>query len=450
MTIGRAILVAAAGGLAWSGGADLHFPSMGGLMAPGAATLASRYDLGAVEGAEIVRTVTATGSVASTINVEVGAQLSGQIVKLAADFNDPVRKGQVLAEIEDSSFRAQVEQARAAFEGAGADVRVAEAKLARAMADEAQIVTQRSVLSARLDAARGAATIARREAERKSALLAKSVIAASDADDAASRAGMAAANEREAEANLAALAAQSQGAKADIARASAEADSARAAVRRAAAQLENASIDLQHTRIRSPIDGVVIGRGVEEGQTLASTLETRTLFVIAGDLRRMEIRARVDESDIAQVRIGEPVTFTVDAYPERRFAATVSQIRKDPMVIQNVVTYIVVLAAANDDYALLPGMTVVAKIETERAVASRTVPLAALRFHPRGPTSAAEPKGSVVWTLKDGAPTPVAVTIGNDDGERAAVTSGDLAPGEQVLTGEAPPGPAPVRPRGDG
>ena len=278
------------------------------------------------------------------------------------------------------------------------------------------------------------------------------MIASSEADDAASRSDAAQAAEREAEANLAAQKGQAEGVRADVARARAELDSARAAVHRYKAQLDSAFIDLERTRIRSPIDGVVTGRNVEEGQTLASTLETHTLFVIAGDLRRMEIRARVDESDISQVRHGQRVTFTVNSYPGRRFDATVRQIRKEPQVIQNVVTYVVVLAAANDDYALLPGMTVVAKIETERAVASLTVPLAALRYHPRAPIrlGAVGAKGPVVWTLRSGAPTPVAVTVGSEDDVRAAVTSTELKPGERVLTAEPPPGGAPRPPDGEG
>ncbi len=447
MSIGRVLMAALAGGAAWTGFPPAPFSTVSGLVRPAASE--SRYDVGAVEGAEIVRTVTATGSVASTINVEVGSQLSGQVVKINADFNDAVRKGEVLAELDDGALRVQVESARAALDGAEADLRVAEARRDRAKIDSSLVDVQRRALTARLDAARAAEQVARREAERKSALGQKGVIAVSDADDSGSRAQVASAATHEAEANLSTLDSQARAAGVDVVRTEAEVDVARAAVRRHAAELANAWINLEHTRIRSPIDGVVIGRNVEEGQTLASSLETRTLFVVAGDLRRMEIRARVDESDIAQVRAGQPVSFTVDSYPGRRFEARVSQIRKEPQIIQNVVTYIVVLAAPNEDYALLPGMTVVAKVETERAHAPLTVPLAALRFHPRTPTRA-EPQGSVIWTLKDGSPTPVAVTVGADDGARAAISSDDVRPGEPVLTGELPPGSALARRAGDG
>src|SRR5690606_16390260 len=130
-------------------------------------------------------------------------------------------------------------------------------------------------------------------------------------------------------------------------------------------QLQSALIDLERTRIKSPIDGVIVGRNVTEGQTLATSLEAKTLFIIAGDLRRMEIDARVDESDISKIKVEQSATFTVDSFPGRTFDAKVKQIRMAPQVLQNVVTYTVVLTVDNDDYALLPGMTVLAKIVTQ-------------------------------------------------------------------------------------
>jgi len=265
---------------------------------------ASRYELRPVEAAEMVKAVTATGTVAATINVEVGSQLSGQIATLSVDFNDVVHKGQILAQLDESTYRAQAEVARGALEGAEADVRVAEAKLARANIDLEQVDVQRSVLAARAEVARIAAEMALRQANRKAALGLKGAAAQSEVEDSSSRSDEALAAKREAEANLVAQNGAAKAAQADVARASGELDSARAAVHRLMAQLGSAMIDLERTRIRSPIDGVVVGRNVERGQTLASTLETHTLFVVAGDLRRMEIHARVDESDIAQIAVG--------------------------------------------------------------------------------------------------------------------------------------------------
>ena len=460
MSVGRVLLAAIVGGIGWSGAPAISLSTLADSLntlaelAPWHANpSASRYELGPVEPAEMIKTVTATGTVEATINVEVGSQLSGQVATLLADFNDVVHKGQVLAQLDESTYRAQAEAARGALEGAEADVRVAEAKLARAKIDLEQVDVQRSVLAARAEVARIAGEMALRQANRKAALGLKGVAAQSEVEDSSSRSDEALAAKREAEANLAAQNGAAKAAQADVARASAELDSARAAVHRLMAQLGSAMIDLERTRIRSPIDGVVVGRNVERGQTLASTLETHTLFVVAGDLRRMEIHARVDESDIAQIAVGQPVEFTVDAFPGRQFEATVRQIRKEPQIIQNVVTYIVVLTAANDDYALLPGMTVVAKIETARAIASLTVPLAALRFRPRTEAGSTPPgsSASVVWTLRDNVPTPISVAVGSQDDERAAITAGDLRAGDQVLTGEAFPGAvAPASRQGQG
>jgi HlyD family secretion protein len=452
----RVVIAALAVGTAWSGGLpSLSVDSLAEL-APGHVDAASQqYDLDAVKGAEVVKTVTATGTIDATINVEVGSQLSGQIANLLVDFNDTVRKGQVLAELDEGTFRAQVNSARAALEGAKADVRVAEVKLVRAKIDSEHIASQRAGLAARVEVARLASEIAIREAQRKAMLGGKGVIATSEAEDAGSRSQEAAAARREAEANLATQNVLEKAAQADIVRVVAELDVARAAAHRSEAQVESAAIDLERTRIRSPIDGVVVGRNVTRGQTLASTLETRTLFVVAGDLRRMQVLTRVDESDISQIAIGQKAEFTVDSFPDRRFEGVVSQIRKEPNIIQNVVTYIVVLSTDNDDLALLPGMTVVAKIETARSAGPVTVPLAALRFHPRlqGDATAPAPpaSASVVWTLRGGTPRPVRVTVGSQDGERAAITSGDLHLGDRVLTGEkAPDGLAQPRRRGDG
>jgi HlyD family secretion protein len=442
MGIARILLVAVVGGAGYSGVPAVSLDSFADLI-PEHNESQSLYQVSAVTRAELTKTIAATGTIDATINVEVGSQLSGQIASLSADFNDKVSKGQVLAQLDDRTYRTQVDSARAALEGAKADVQVAEAKLARAKIDAEQTASQRTVLGARAEVAQLASEIAAREARRKATLGGKGVIAASQVEDAGSHSLEAGATKREADANLATHNTVEQAAQADVVRVAAELGVARAAVHRSEAQLESALIDLERTRIRSPIDGVVVGRNVTQGQTLASTLETRTLFVVAGDLRRMEVYARVDESDISQIGVGQPADFTVDSFPDRHFEATVRQIRKEPKIIQNVVTYVVVLVTANDDLALLPGMTAVAKIETARSLSPVTVPLAALRFRPRLQGDAAAPppsaSTSVVWTLRGGAPKRVIVTVGSQDGERAEITSGNLQAGDRVLTGERPP-----------
>jgi HlyD family secretion protein len=446
MKIHRILLTALAAGLLWCAGSVVSSDSLADLGFGASQAVLSRYELAPVKDAEVVKKVTATGTLNAVLNVEVGSQLSGQVESLFVDFNDIVHKGQVLAQLDERSFRAEVDAARATLDGVSADWRVAEAKLARAKSDAQQIASQRGVMAARADIARIASEIAMRDAQRKVQLGARGVVASTQVEDATARSDQALASKREAEANLVTHDALMQGAEGDVLRARAELDVARAAVNQHEAQLETAMINLDRTRILSPIDGVIVGRNVTQGQTLASTLETRTLFVVAGDLRRMEVYARVDESDISQIAVGQPVEFTVDSFPGRRFKASVSQIRKEPQVIQNVVTYVVVLATANEDYALLPGMTVVAKIETSRALASVTVPLEALRFRPRSEVASTkgEISDAVVWVLHGEAPTPVSVTVGAQDGERAAITSGDLHVGDRVVIRETPLGGVPL------
>lgn len=437
MKIRSALLASAAWTLAWLA-PSLSTDGMAELVEP---SNSPRYVTAPVEQAEVVRTVVATGALNANVNVEVGSQLSGQIQAVLVDFNDFVRKGQVLAQLDESSCRAQYDAAQASLESARAEVRIAEARLKRASADEGQAAGQKTVLAARLDEVRIAADNALKTAKRKTQLSTSGIVSAVDAQETTARSDVASASVNEAQAILDAQAQVEAGSRADYLRAGAELEVAQAAVKRLESQLEAARIDLERTRIRSPIDGVIVGRNVNEGQTLASALETRTLFVVAADLRSMEVYARVDESDISQVAPGQPAQFTVDAFPGRVFEATVKQVRKAPVLVQNVVTYVVVLTAPNEDLALLPGMTAVTRIETARAVASLSVPLAALRFHPRL-ASGLRGKStgtSEVWVLRAGAPTKISVRLGAQDGDRAAVTEGDLRPGDLVLTGERRP-----------
>jgi HlyD family secretion protein len=182
---------------------------------------------------------------------------------------------------------------------------------------------------------------------------------------------------------------------------------------------------------------VVIGRNVTRGQTLASALEARTIFLLAGDLRRMEIYARVDESDISRIALGQEATFTVDSFPNREFHASVTQIRKAPQMVQNVITYTVVLTAKNDDYALLPGMTVLAKIVTQRTPTAKSIPVAALRFN-TGKAAERKIADNSVWVLDDhGDAKRVGLVLGANDGERVEVKSGDIELSDKVIVGQA-------------
>ena len=434
--------------LIWPGAPDRFMNSMGAVLpvivAPdrleGAPTPADHYLTSAVEGIALPKIVSATGALNASIVVEVGSQLSGQITSMAVDFNDDVKKGQVLAQLDQSTFKEQVASAQASLDSARADARTTEARLARAMIDVQQIRMQRTVLAARADVARVGMELATRENKRKASLLEKGAAPANDVLDSLSRKEAAMATLREAEANLEAHGGSVDAALADVTRIKAEVESAHATIRRLEAQLASARVELERTLIRAPIDGVVVGRNVTQGQTLASSLEAKTLFNIAGDLRRMEIHARIDESDISKIALGQDATFTVDSFPGRDFKAKVKQIRKAPQVVQNVVTYTVVLDVANDDYALFPGMTVVARIVTDILPSTLSVPMAALRFKPRAEmVGAPAPTGALVWVLREGVLAPVRVAPGADDGERVAIKSGDLRVGDLVVIGDTEP-----------
>ena len=174
----------------------------------------------------------------------------------------------------------------------------------------------------------------------------------------------------------------------DVRRAESELASAVEDVAEKKALLQHAEIDLDRTVIRSPVNGVIVGRKVNEGETLATSLEAKTLFIVAGDLRQMQIEANIGEADISMLRVGQRAMFTVDAFPGRQFTAAVRQVRKAPEVQHNVVTYTVVLSATNDDKLLLPGMTALVRITVNQTGPVLKVPLAALRFSPKGGQSA--------------------------------------------------------------
>jgi HlyD family secretion protein len=399
----------------------------------------SQYATEAVEQAELIKTVSATGTLNASINVEVGSQLSGQVAGLMADFNDIVKKGQVLAQLDRGNFQAQVDAASAALESAKADERISEARLSHAAIEARQVAMQKVVLQARVETATIALHMAGRSFDRKSMLILHGAEPLASVEDAGSRRDVARAALNEAQAVLATHSSAVESAQAEVTRCQAELEGAHATVKRLEALLRNAEVDLDRTNIRAPIDGIVVGRNVTQGQTLASTLEARTVFLLAGDLRQMEIYARVDETDISQISTGQDSTFTVDSFPGREFSAKVTQIRKAPQMLQNVVTYTVVLAVENDDYALLPGMTVLAKIVTKRTPASISVPLAALRYRHGAQFAQAHSKSEApqVWVLKDdGKTSPVPVVLGDDDGNRVVVRGGDVHVYDKVIVGD--------------
>jgi HlyD family secretion protein len=245
---------------------------------------------------------------------------------------------------------------------------------------------------------------------------------------------------RAAEAERTVVEAAIPAADAELEMAQATLEHALAAFDQQQAALEQARIDLARTVIRAPIDGIIIDRQVELGQTVAATLEAPTLFTIARDLRDMQVHAKIDEADIGRVQPGQRARFTVDAHPDRVFEATVSEIRKSPEVLQNVVAYTVILAAPNRDLALLPGMTAMVRVVLDEASDVLKLPNAALRFRPpSGVVPSAEAGTAFVWVERANAdPKPVAVRPGRSDASWTEVKGGSLRSGDQVIIGMLP------------
>ena len=335
--------------------------------------------------------VTATGTVNAVTTVLVGTQVSGTIKNLYVDFNSYVKKGQLLAQIDAAAFDAQVQQARANLSAAQANVKKSEAAL--------------------IDA--------RRQLNRNKELFARKFIARMDLDTAET-------NELSAAAQL---------------------EASQAQVEQTRAALQVSETNLQYTRIISPVDGMVISRNVDVGQTVAASFQTPTLFNIAQDLAKMQIDTSVDEADIGKIKKDQTVEFTVDAYPDKIFPGRVSVIRNAPITVQNVVTYDVVVLVPNPDKILKPGMTANVSIITAEKNNVLAVPNAALRFRPPEKANAAkkapelkppegkepERKGPVVWRLENNKPKRVSITVGISDGSNTEVAAGELKAGEEVI-----------------
>ena len=325
------------------------------------------YRLAKVERGNLVATVSAAGTLTAVTTVQVGSTISGQIREILVDFNSPVKKGQLLARIDPESFELKVRQSEADLEAART------ALLQR----ESDAAAQRSqVLRARITH-----EDAKRDLDRKEMLLAKAFISPADRDKAVfvERGAAEAVKTTEAQ----------------VASADAQVANARAIVRQRDAALASARNDLSKTSITAPVEGVVISRQVEPGQTVAASLNTPTLFTIAQDLSQMQVDVAIDESDIGRIRLDQRVTFTVDAFAGRTFEGTVRQIRKAAQTVQNVVTYTVVVATENPALTLVPGMTANVRIVTDQRQGVLRVANAALRWRPAGAASA-----------KDDAPGP--------------------------------------------
>lgn len=396
-----------------------------------------------VERGEIVASISATGTLNAVTTVQVGSQISGMIKELHADFNSRVEKGQLIARIDPEIFEAKLEQANAELESAQTTVLNQRANVARAEAD---------LLSAKANRARAEASVrdARVKHESRDALFKEGGISREERESAQ-------ATFDQAVAQLDAAAAAVRAAQAQLQVARAQLQSAEAAVRQKQAAMRAAEVDLDHTYIRAPVNGVVIARNVDVGQTVAASLQAPTLFLIAEDLTKMQVDTSVDEADISRVKADLPATFTVDAYPGETFAGKILQIRQAPINVQNVVTYNVVIEVDNTDLRLMPGMTANVKIVVAEKHNVLKVPNAALRFRPRpaqpsqgtanaaagGEALGAKPHGGnrkTVWVLERREVRPVVIGLGITDGTLSEVVEGDLREGQAVIVGTASKG----------
>lgn len=361
------------------------------------------YELrtGKVDSGDITATVTASGRLNAVSVVEVGTQVSGTIQEIYVDYNSPVREGQLIAQLDPAVLRSQLIENRASLEVAEAGVGSANASLVDS----------------------------ERKLKRNKELYSRNLIARSELEDS----------------------------ETDVLLKRAQLQEAKARVTQAKAAVERAGTNLDYTRITSPVDGVIVSRQVDVGQTVAASFQTPTLFSIARDLTRMQIDTSVDEADIGRVAEGQDVEFTVDAFPEERFKGKVVQVRIAPATTDNIVTYTVVIHVDNGDLRLKPGMTANVSIKTETRTDVMKIPTAALRFRPPQdlldtlPPSAASGDApdrrdgglhsGYVWIVRDKKPVRrVFVRTGITDNSQIEVVSGDLAVGDELGTAALAPG----------
>lgn len=340
---------------------------------------AAKFRTDKVVRGDVAATVTATGTVNAVTTVLVGTQVSGTIKNIYVDFNSRVKKGQVIARIDPATLEAQVEQAKANALSAAANLEKAEA----ALIDSKRIMN------------------------RNQELYPKNMLARSEMDTS--------------ETNYVSAKAQVSVSKAQVAQAE--------------AALKISEINLRYTKILSPVDGTVVSRNVDVGQTVAASFQTPTLFNIAQDLTKMQIDTSVAEADIGKITVDQPVEFTVDAYPEITFKGKVSEIRNAPIIVQNVVTYNVVVKVDNRELKLKPGMTANVSIIVSEKKGVLKLPNAALRFRPsddRG-KAASRYKGSGVWIIENEQPNRINVTTGISNGNYTELVSGEIKEGQELI-----------------
>lgn len=344
-----------------------------------------RYLTARVDRGRIAATINATGTVNAVVTVQVGSQVTGVIQKLLVDFNTSVKEGQLIAQIDPAPFEARVSQARASVANAMAAVQVSQATVENTKAAIETAQANAGSAQANIEKARVTLADAKRTVERRQGLVSRSVASQSDLDAAQTAADEGASQLKLASAQYEAAVGQLKSANAQRRLAEAQLSATRAQVEQAKAVLQAAELDLAHTTIRSPVNGTVVSRNVDMGQTVAASLQAPILFLIAQDLTRMQVDTNVSEADIGRIQESQRVTFTVDAYPDTPFTGQVVQVRNAPITVQNVVTYDAVVEVANPQLQLKPGMTANVTFITDERDQVLKVPNAALRFQPGGP-----------------------------------------------------------------
>ncbi|HYE91039.1 MAG TPA: efflux RND transporter periplasmic adaptor subunit [Terriglobales bacterium] len=345
---------------------------------------APKYRTARVERGTLTAAVSATGNLNAVTTVQVGSQISGQIKELLADFNSVVKRGQLIARIDPETYESKLAQARSELDAAQAAVLNQQAQVEKARADVENARSVAAEAKAQTAKSQVALVDAKRDYDRKSELMRKELIAKSELDSAQALHDSAAAQLDSTKAKEQSLAAGIGSAQAQLRVAEAMLKSAQAVVEQRRASLRQAQLDLERTRITAPVDGVVVSRAVDVGQTVAASLQAPVLFTIAQDLTKMQVDTSVDEADIGRIKLEDRASFTVDAFPGETFTGTVTQIRKAALIVQNVVTYTVVVSVANPQGRLLPGMTANVKLVHAEKANVLKVPNAALRFRPAG------------------------------------------------------------------
>jgi len=400
---------------------------------------ATTYETVPLERGLVQASVTATGAVNAVVDVQVGSQVSGNIKALYADFNTKVTKGQLVALIDPAVFQTQVDQAQSALRSAQSAVLAAGAQVQKATSDLAGTIASSKNADAAIAKDRALALNAHNQWDRTDSLFKQGIMSRQDDDTAKAAMDAADAQVVADQALIDASKQTIQSAQFQVEAIKAQLGSARGQESQARAVLDQAEISLAHTRITAPVDGTVIARRMDVGQTVAASFAAPIVFEIAQDLTKMQLDTNVDESDVGNIKAGQNATFTVDAYPGTTFSGKVADVRKAPIITQNVVTYDVVIAVSNPDLRLFPGMTANARILTTKLDDTFKVPNAVLRLHPSASVlkavgvAAAPASKQQVYVLQNGKLKAVPVTFGISDGQYTAVTSGDLQTGQRLV-----------------